>query len=255
MKHLKLIVITTFVILAYNSCAKGDGANIGNQQSGAGGSTAMMTLSGNYLYIVDGASLQTYDISQPGNTVLLNKQNVGWNIETIFPYRDKLFIGSQTGMFVYDNSNPKNPKLQGQAQHFRACDPVVADDSYAFVTLRSNNITCGGTTNQLNIYDIQGVNILTPKLVGFLQMRQPHGLGYKENTLYVCMGTAGLNVIDISDKTKPGVIKTISTDEDFIDVIPYGDLLITYIKGGIILYDISNATNPKKLSSIISPVL
>lgn len=255
MKKIFLLIGLVMFVLAFSGCTKDSSGDMGSQQTGAGGSTAMMTLSGNYLYIVNGATLQTYDISQPNNTVLLNEQNVGWNIETIFPYRDKLFIGSQTGMFVYDNSNPKSPKLQGQAQHFRACDPVVADDAYAFVTLRSNNITCGGTSNQLNIYDIQGVNILTPKLVGFLQMSQPHGLGYKGNTLFVCMGTAGMNVIDITDKTKPTVIKTISGNEDFIDVIPYGDLLITYIKGGIILYDISNAADPKKLSAIISPVI
>lgn len=253
---MKKIILFTIIIysLLFSTCKKGDTGSA-SAPAGAGGSTAMMTTSGNYLYIVNGATLQTYDISQPGTTVLLNEQSVGWNIETIFPYRDKLFIGSQTGMFVFDNSNPKSPKYQGQAQHFRACDPVVADDNYAYVTLRNNNNRCGGTLNELNIYDIQGVNILTPKLVSSLPMSQPNGLGYKGNTLYVCMGTAGLNIIDISDRTKPKSIKIISGNEDFIDVIPFGDLLITYISGGIVLYDISNATNPQKLSTITSPVI
>ncbi len=241
-------MIFLFTLLIVN-CKKDDSFNSANNV-GAGGSTAMMTTSGNYLYIVTSSNLFTYDISVPDKTVLLNSQYLNGNVETIFPYRDKLFIGSQSGMFVYDLSNPKQPKLQGAAQHLRACDPVVADDNFAFVTLRNNNAVCGGTLNQLNIYDIQGNNILIPKLISSLPMPEPHGLGYKSNTLYVCMGKNGLNVIDITDMAKPKIIKTINSGESFIDVIPYNNLLIAYIHGGIILYDISDTANPQKLSAI-----
>ncbi|MCH5714764.1 hypothetical protein MKP07_00520 [Niabella hibiscisoli] len=209
-----------------------------------------MTISGNYLYIVSSTSLYTYDITNPQTTVLLSEQPIGWgDIETIFPYRDKLFIGSQAGMYVFDNSDPKKPKLQGRAQHLRACDPVVADDDFAYVTLRNNNITCGGTINQLQVYDISGTNVLTPKVTGTLDMPEPYGLGSKGNTLYVCMGNKGLNIVNIANKAKPVSLK-ILTGENFIDVIPYNDLLITYVQGGIVLYDISSPTDPKKLSTI-----
>lgn len=238
-----------FIVLysLLTACKKGDSVN---SAAGAGGSTARMTISGNYMYIVSSNKLYTYDISRPAQTVLLNEQYISWsNVETIFPYRDKLFIGSQQGMFVFDNSNPKSPKLQGQAQHFRACDPVVADDDYAYVTLRNSNIECGGTLNQLQIYDIRGNNILTPKMISTLDMPEPNGLGYKDDILYVCMGNNGMNVISITDKTNPAVIKTI-TGNTFIDVIPYNDLLIAYVQGGIVLYDISAPANPKLLSTI-----
>jgi len=217
---------------------------------GAGGSIARMTISGNYLYIVSSTSLYTYDITNPQTTILLSEQPIGWgDIETIFPYRDKLFIGSQAGMYVFDNSDPKKPKLQGRAQHLRACDPVVADDDFAYVTLRNNNIGCGGTVNQLQVYDISGTNVLTPKVTGTLDMPEPYGLGNKGNTLYVCMGNKGLNIVNITNKTKPVSLKVL-TGENFIDVIPYNDLLITYVQGGIVLYDISSPTDPKKLSTI-----
>nr|WP_262919538.1 hypothetical protein [Niabella hibiscisoli] len=219
-------------------------------EHGRGGSIARMTISGNYLYIVSSTSLYTYDITNPQTTVLLSEQPIGWgDIETIFPYRDKLFIGSQAGMYVFDNSDPKKPKLQGRAQHLRACDPVVADDDFAYVTLRNNNITCGGTINQLQVYDISGTNVLTPKVTGTLDMPEPYGLGSKGNTLYVCMGNKGLNIVNIANKAKPVSLK-ILTGENFIDVIPYNDLLITYVQGGIVLYDISSPTDPKKLSTI-----
>ncbi|MCF3111571.1 hypothetical protein LL912_22485 [Niabella sp. CC-SYL272] len=242
-----LMIMTGGILLAFG-CKKGD--TMGPSDSGKGGSTARMTISGNYLYLVDHSTLHTFDISDPAQTVLLNTQNVGWNIETIFPYRDKLFIGSQTGMFVFDNSNPKKPQLQGQAQHLRSCDPVVADENYAYVTLRSNNNGCGGTLNQLNIYDIQGTNVLYPKQVATLVMPEPQGLGLKNNTLYVCMGKNGMNVIDVTDKTKPISRKVLSEDTDFVDVIPYDHTLIVYVKGGFILYDITNPVNPQKIGTI-----
>lgn len=246
--RLQLFLLALIVVSGLN-CSKGDSGLSGNN-SGAGGSTARMTVSGNYLYIVSATSLYTYDISTPQATVLLSEQPIGWgNIETIFPYRDKLFIGSQSGMFVFDNSDPKKPRLQGQAQHLRACDPVVADDDFAYVTLRNNNAGCGGTLNQLQVYDISGTNVLTPKITATLDMPEPYGLGYSGNILYVCMGTKGLNIIDISSKTQPVSLKTL-TGENFVDVIPYNDLLIAYVDGGIVLYDISTPADPKKLSTV-----
>ena len=52
---------------------------------------------------------------------------------------NRLFIGSQTGMFIYNLSNPDNPVQDGQFNHVRSCDPVIADEKYAYVTLRSGS--------------------------------------------------------------------------------------------------------------------
>ncbi|MBK7437775.1 MAG: hypothetical protein IPI77_13470 [Saprospiraceae bacterium] len=37
--------------------------------------------------------------------------SVAWNVETLFPYKDKLFIGAQSGMYIMDNKNPEAPTL------------------------------------------------------------------------------------------------------------------------------------------------
>lgn len=247
--YIYLLVCMVFFI----ACEKSTDSNP-TAGDGKGGSTARMTIAGDYLYLVSNQDLYTYDISEPETMVLLNKTMLSNpNVETIFPFRDKLFIGSQDGMFVFDISNPKKPNHLGTALHFRSCDPVVADNDFAFVTLRSNNRGCVGTLNQLNVYDIQGNNIMSPKLLSEMNMPEPHGLGLKGNALYVCMGTAGLNVLDVTDKKQPKSVKRITTEglaTEFIDVIPYDNLLITYVKGGIILYDISSPFNPVKLSEI-----
>lgn len=244
----KIFTYITLITLSicFATCSKKEGLST----SGTGGSTARMTIAGNYLYIVSASKLYTYDITDAANTVLLNDQNISWgDIETIFPYRDKLFIGAQGSMHVFDISNPKKPQPQGRAQHLRSCDPVVADASYAYVTLRNTNANCGGSINQLQIYDIQGTNVTAPKIVSTLDMPEPNGLGYKNNILYICMGKQGLNLVNISDKAKPTSVKII-TGETFIDVIPYDDILIAYVEGGIVLYNIADAANPQKLSSI-----
>lgn len=244
--HLILIIIIAF---SFAMCNKGE---VGNNapNTGAGGSTAMITIHNDYMYIVTQQTLQTWDISIPAKTVLLNEQYIGWDVETIFPYRDKLFIGSQSAMYVFDISNPKQPKQQGTVSHIRSCDPVIADEDYAFVTLRNNNTRCGGTSNVLNIYDIQGTNIMSPKLVSSLSLMPPYGLGKKNNVIYVCLGDRGLAIVDVSNKAKPIVIKTLLDDHIYMDVIPYGDLLIAYIEGGIVIYNISISASPKLLSTI-----
>ncbi|MEO7766646.1 MAG: hypothetical protein ABIS01_04440, partial [Ferruginibacter sp.] len=69
--------------------------------TGVGGSMARFTIVNNYLYTVGQASLAAFNISLPAEPVKENVKSIGWNIETIYPLKDKLFIGSQTGMFIY----------------------------------------------------------------------------------------------------------------------------------------------------------
>ena len=55
-----------------------------------------------------------------------NKLQVDWQVETIYPFKDKLFIGSNNGMYIYDiNSSPGNPVKVGEFTHARSCDPVL----------------------------------------------------------------------------------------------------------------------------------
>lgn len=239
--QMKKILYSLLVLLVTTqfSCTKADS---GGPSDGAGGSTARYTVVGNYLYLVDHYDLKTFDISNPSNLVLKSVENLGWNIETIYPYKDKLFIGSQSGMFVYSLSDPSNPKREGAVNHVRACDPVVANDTVAYVTLRSFGTTCNGTQNVLNVYSVKQPQ---PTLVKTVNMTLPYGLGIKSNALYVCEGTHGLVVFDISKGFDPAKKKTLK-DEEYFDVIPYGDLLICQVKGGIRFYDISDPLNPLK---------
>lgn len=207
---------------------------------GIGCSMARFTIYQNYLYAVDHSDLQTFDISTPSNPLVWAKVNVGNEIETIFPFKDKLFIGSTTGMFIYDNSVPWNPRQIAQFSHARGCDPVVANDTLAFVTLRTGT-RCASNQNQLDILDIK--DIFKPKLIATYPMQEPAGLGIDKNVLFICDGKAGLKVFDF---TKPKEIKLLSwiSDLNTYDVIPIGTYAIIIGIDGLYQY---NYNDPEKL--------
>ncbi len=234
---------------ALQSFAEANRGNVsGASVSGIGGSMARFTLSGAYFYTVDNSSLHVFDISVAASPKKVNTVQIGWGIETIFPYKEHLFIGSQSGMFIFDNTNPLSPTLLSTFQHAQACDPVFVEDDRAYVTLRDGN-TCQNFTNQLDIVDIS--NLLDPKLLKTHPMHNPHGLSVVEQTLYLCDGTAGLKVFDAKDWNN---LKTLSHLGHFAtyDVIALPDVrrAIVVGKDGLYQFDIANPAKLKELSRI-----
>ncbi|MEZ0485744.1 LVIVD repeat-containing protein [Fibrella aquatica] len=225
----------------------------GNGTSGTGGSMARFALYDKYLYAVSTSDMKLFNVQQPSKPSFSSTVNMGWGIETIFPYKDKLFIGSQTGMLIYDNADPAKPKQLSVFQHARVCDPVVVNDNTAYVTLRSGN-TCQGFTNQLDVVDI--TNLTNPKLVKSYPMRNPHGLGVDFPNLFICEGAYGLKSFNVSDPMQ--VDKNLQQYmEDFqaYDVIPMGGVsgqktLLLIGKDGFYQFDYTNPRSLRLLSKI-----
>ena len=235
--------ILFFLILI--SCDKGMTSSA-DSGTGTGGSMARFTIVGNYLYLVDYSNLEVYDISL-GYARKKSSVFIGFMIETIFPYNDKLFIGSRDGMFIYSLSDPKRPQKIGAARHLRSCDPVVANDSVSYVTLRSGQ-ACGVVTDGLYIYDIKDIS--NPKLLNLMQLSTPYGLGLKDSVVFVCRDAAGLTAVNVKNPSNPKELYTIK-DGEFIDVIPYENLLICYVKSGLLLYDVSNPARIMKVANMM----
>ena len=245
MKKFRFLFVV--LVLLISACTK-EGAsdtNAAGMQSGTGGSLARFTIAQNRLYVVDNRNLFTYNLSDPAKPSLVNTLFINGNVETIFPYKDKLFIGSTTGMFIYSISNPDAPVKLGSAVHVRSCDPVVANDTVAFVTLTGG--WCGPATDGLYVHDIK--DLLKPVLKKLLPIPTPYGLGLHDKVLYVCCRQNGLMVFNVSDPYNPVLKKTL-TGENFMDVIPISNLLISYVSSGIQLYDISSPENPQLINKI-----
>jgi hypothetical protein len=223
----------------------------GDATSGVGGSMARFTINGNYLYTVDNSNLHTFDINDLSNPNEIANSNIGWaNIETIFPYQNMLFIGSNSGMFIYDLTNPASPQQVSVFEHANACDPVFVNGNRAYVTLRGGN-RCQNFTNQLDIVDI--TNLQNPTLVASHPMFNPHGLSIKSNKLYLCDGTEGLKVFDATDdfdlpNRKLSQDNSITTYDAIAS--PYRDVLLVIGKDGLFQYDISNSNSLVRLSAL-----
>jgi hypothetical protein len=218
-----------------------------NLPAGIGGSMARFTVVNDYLYTIDNQNMHTFDISNGITPNHVHEQAVGWEIETIFPANNNLFIGSTNGMFIYSIANPSSPAFVSEFAHVGACDPVFVDGDIAYVTLRSGSI-CQGFNNQLDVIDIS--NIASPSLMTTYNMLNPHGLSIADNTMFLCEGNFGLKVLDITD---PLDINEIEHNEDFktYDVIALpNDVLLVIGADGFRQYDASDVKNLELLSTI-----
>ena len=245
MKNLLYLSIV-FCSVVCPGCEKSsDGASAASS-TGKGGSLAKFTIIGNYVYAVSSHYLYTIDISDPAHPAKVNQTQLSFDMETIYPYKNKLFIGSKTGLYIYSVDTASSPRLIGEAKHGRSCDPVVANDSVSYSTLKGSTF-CGPATSGLYVHDIKNLN--APVLKKLIPLNDPVGLGMADSALYVCNNTGGLKVYDIKDAYAPLEKMTIP-GSGFVDVIPFDNLLICWINGGINIYDITNQLQPVFIKKI-----
>jgi len=243
-KSLLYILLPVILVTALR-CEKTSNAST---TSGSGGSTARFAISGNYLYTVDRSNLKVFNIADAAKPVLKNTVEVGFDIETIYPFKDKLFIGSTSVVHIFSLDEPESPKKLSTAvspEVLRRCDPVVAKDTVAFATLRTSG-PCGGLQSVLAAYDIN--DITHPVQKGTFPVSEPYGLGYSDTALYVC-DRYGLLVFNIEKAFSPQLRKTF-TDGWYLDVIPYNNTLICQVQDGLTLYDITSCMNPTLITKI-----
>ncbi len=213
---------------------------------GIAGSMSRFALVNDYLYAVNNSSLETISVSEASDPKYLRSNPMGWNIETIYPFKDKLFIGSSTGLFIFDIANPAMPEFKGTFTHFRACDPVVADDVYAYVTLRTGTF-CEGTSNQLDIVNVQNLN--APALIKTYAMTNPHGLAKDGSTLFICDGKDGLKVYDATVASNLKLMHHLKGMVTY-DAIAWNKRLLLVTQTGLLQYDYSDLNQIRLLSTI-----
>lgn len=223
------------------------GSFVSSAGVGIAGSLARFALLNNRMYSVSENDLKVFNLTQPASPFFVTLVSLQQgNIETIFPYKNKLFIGSQSGMFIFDASTPDNPQKFSQFTHARACDPVIADDPYAYVTLSGGSF-CGGLSNQLDIINIS--NLSNPILVKSFNLTSPKGLSKDGNLLLVCDGKSGLKILDVMNVNQIGLVKQVSGFEAN-DVIALQGIALVVARDGLYLIDYSNPVNAYVISKI-----
>ncbi|TAH10344.1 MAG: hypothetical protein EAZ14_07910 [Runella slithyformis] len=215
--------------------------------SGQAGSMARFALYDRYLYTVSQSDMQLFDIKNLEQPQRGAKINMGWGIETIFPYKDKLFIGSNSGMFIYDNANPSKPTLLSTFQHAFACDPVVVTDTRAYVTLRSGT-NCRRGSDQLDVIDI--TNLSNPTLIKTYPMQNPHGLGVDLPNLFICEGKHGLKSFDISSDLNVKQLEHLNNMDAYDVILLPNKLMLMIGKDGLYQFDYANPSQLRQVSVI-----
>jgi hypothetical protein len=217
--------------------------------TGIGGSMARFGIKGTILYLLDGNNINLLDITNKSAPAKLFETYAGGGIETMFVTGNNMFLGTTTGMIIFDITNPQTLVRKSTYNHMRSCDPVVVDDTLAYMTLRSGT-NCGGNINCLDVVNIK--NLSAPSLVKSYPLTNPYGLGKKGNLLFVCDGSAGLKVYNSTDakNISSNLIYTYPNIKAF-DAIPIGDILVLIGDNGLYQYNYSNISNITLMSSIL----
>jgi len=220
-------------------------SNAGSGLTSVTGSMSRFAVYGDYLYVVNNSMLKVFSIHENG-VFKRYEQYLSWNVETIFPYDQKLFLGTTNGMMIYGLTDPEKPNHLSSIAHIVGCDPVVVQGDYAYVTIRGGN-ACGQNVSLLEVIDIS--NPSAPIRKASFSMKEPYGLGIDGNTLFVC--DQGLTVFDAANPLVVGtkMIKQFTSIHGF-DVIPYNGTLILIGNDGLYQYDYSDVTNIKELSAL-----
>lgn len=217
-----------------------------NEVSTAGSMTRFLPI-GRYLYTINFNELVLFSIGDNYQPIRFARLDTGTQAETLFQLNDLLFVGSTTGMLMYDVASPGNPNYLNSIQHFRSCDPVVADENYAYVTLRGGT-NCFTETNELQIIDIRNPEELS--VVARQVMFNPHGLAIHEDYLLVCDGSAGLKVIDVSNREEPNVLSTDNIPFAYDIIVDFPSAIVVG-EGVLYQYDLSNLPEIVKTNELV----
>ncbi len=260
--YIALHLLALAILLGISSCADDIGFRSSETAAadggtGIAGSYARFLTIGDYLYIVDIDGIQTFSLSDPSLPVKIDDQTIGEQIESIFHHNGNLFIGSGSGLFIYQIQSDGIPTKKSEYSYdfpVLPCDPVVANDTYAYVTLHTRNDSspCGlfATINELRIFNI--TDIENPELLVTYPMFNPKGVGLDGTTLFVCDDEDGLKIFDAADPFNLIQLQHF-TDIQAFDVIPLGDLALVVAPDNVYQIDYSDLADIKELSRI--PIL
>ena len=223
-----------------------DQANGFSEVSTAGSMTRFLPID-RYLYTINFNELVLFSIGDNYQPSRFARLDTDTQAETLFQLNDLLFVGSTTGMLMYDVTSPDNPNYLNSIEHFRSCDPVVADENYAYVTLRGGT-NCFTETNELQIIDIRTPEELS--VVARQVMFNPHGLAIHQDYLLVCDGSAGLKVLDVSNREQPEILSTDNIPFAYDIIVDFPSALVVG-EGVLYQYDLSNLPEIVKTNELV----
>ncbi|MDR1562114.1 MAG: hypothetical protein LBS54_03360 [Dysgonamonadaceae bacterium] len=218
---------------------------------GINGSMSKFALYADHLYAASGSNMEIFDLkSGKPEKAFSGTLPYLYQVETMFSYKDNLFLGMPSGMVIYSLKNPVKPKYCSIVLHIDGCDPVVVDNDLAYITVRSGNL-CGQDINELFIVDVTDVNKPSQPLVHYA-MNNPKGLGIDSDRQILFLCDDGLKAFRITDDPQTLIANKLThlKGMDGYDLIPYNDILMMIADDGLYQYDYSDPENIRQISVI-----
>ncbi|WP_455639115.1 LVIVD repeat-containing protein [Parabacteroides sp.] len=233
-------------ILLNDAATNSPSGSLGSS-TGVNGSMSRFGLYKDYLYVVLNDQLSIFNLAGAEPEKAAESIWLSGSVETIFSYKDCLFMGTPTGMMIYSVADPLKPEYQSLMWHVYGCDPVVVENDIAYVTVHAGN-NCGQNNNELIILDVS--NVKSPQPIVSYTMTKPKGLGIDNGTLFLC--DDGLKVFDAKDPQTllANRLAHYSGMEGY-DVIPHDNVLMMIADDGIYQYDYSNPKEITMLSKLV----
>lgn len=258
LKYFFLNILCGCILLVTGCAADSDLASPGlGGETGVAGSYARFIISGEFMYIIDTERIKTFSLSDPTSPELIDDQVIGEQIESLFNLGSRLFIGSGSALYLYEIGSDGIPEQKSTFSYevfaFGGCDPVVANEELAYVTLNTSvvvsqcNRNINVQVNQLNIFDV--TDISNPELLAEYPMDNPKGVGLDGTTLFVCDDLAGLKIYDVTTSTDIQLIKHFDDFQAF-DVIPLDGLLLVVGPDNVYQFDYTDLDNIVQISEI-----
>jgi len=232
--------------MGFNDVAAPGAGGSGGSSVGINGSMSRFAQYNDYLYAVINNYMNIIDLSGDEPYKPTNDFYIGYNVETIFNYKNNMFMGTPSGMVIYSVEDPLKPEFMSWTTHVMGCDPVVVENDIAYVTIHSGNV-CGSNFNQLEILDVS--NVKNPSLIVTYAMTMPKGLGIDNGTLFVCDN--GLKIFNASNpQTIMANLLAHYSGMEGYDVIAFENVLMMIAEDGLYQYDYSDLSKISLLSKL-----
>lgn len=153
------LFISTLTLLFIGCGGESMSSSSDSSSVGVAGSMVRFALSGEYLYTINKREMNVLDVSDASKPKKISKIHVPFDVETLFAYKENLYVGSDSGMYIYDKSTPTQPTRITDFSHAQSCDPVVVSDDVAFVTLNTGSNCWKGRTG---VNRLEMINVKTP---------------------------------------------------------------------------------------------
>ncbi len=211
----------------------------------------LTVISGNSLYLSNGAGFLIFDISSPPVPVQVSEHESIVQERGMWADGSALCLGGYFGLDIFDVSNPHNPPMAGVEEAGWGGGPPPDVKS---ICLQGNfaYTACGGSGLQvIDLTDVQH-----PTVVGTLPTNGwSRSVQVVGQYAYFCDGGGGLRIIDVSNPAAPTQVGWLSASYDAREVVIEGTYAyLADANGGFKVVDISNPTAPRFVGKYIEGV-